>query len=125
MLQLFIYLQMRRIITYGNNYDRFVKKLSETERFHINRFLNLFRYEKTIPHHYIKYIDDSIYEFRINLPTKTVRIFFIYDGETLVVLFNAFVKKTQKTPRSEIEKAKQLKNSYYEAKRNKEIRVLP
>lgn len=42
------------------------------------------------------------------------RIFFIYDGDTIVVLFNCFKKKTQKTPNSEIEKAIRLKNEYYE-----------
>nr|WP_277821252.1 type II toxin-antitoxin system RelE/ParE family toxin [Palleniella muris] len=40
----------------------------------------------------------------------------MYDGETLVILFNAFRKKTQKTPRNEIERAKRLKVEYYEQK---------
>lgn len=46
------------------------------------------------------------------------RIFFIYDGDTVVVLFNAFKKKTQKTPDGEIKKAIKLKEEYYDAKRN-------
>lgn len=45
-------------------------------------------------------------------------MFFIYDGDTLVVLLNSFRKKKQKTPMSEIDKAVKLKNEYYEAKRN-------
>ncbi|HAC73915.1 MAG TPA: type II toxin-antitoxin system RelE/ParE family toxin, partial [Porphyromonadaceae bacterium] len=44
------------------------------------------------------------------------RIFFIYDGNTIVVLLNCFKKKTQKTPQNEIEKAIRLKNEYYERK---------
>ncbi len=44
------------------------------------------------------------------------RIFFIYDGKTIVVLFNCFKKKTQKTPKNEIDKAIILKNEYYETK---------
>lgn len=51
-----------------------------------------------------------------NLISNEFRIFFIYDGEKLVILFNAFRKKTQKTPRSEIELAKRLKKEYYEYK---------
>ena len=39
--------------------------------------------------------------------------FFIYDGDAVVVLFNAFRKKTQKTPDSEIKKAIKLKEEYY------------
>lgn len=42
------------------------------------------------------------------------RTFFIFDGNSVVVLFNGFQKKTQKTPRSEIEKAKRIMEAYYE-----------
>ena len=34
----------------------------------------------------------------------------------MVVLFNCFVKKTQKTPQREIDKAKKLKKEYEESK---------
>lgn len=61
-----------------------------------------------------KFIRDEIYEFRVNYGNNEFRIFFIYDGDTVVVLFNCFKKKTQKTPNSEIEKAIKLKNEYYE-----------
>ena len=37
-------------------------------------------------------------EFRVNYGDNEMRIFFIYDGDTVVVLFNGFKKKTQKTP---------------------------
>lgn len=39
-------------------------------------------------------------------------MFFIYDGNTLVVLFNCFTKKTQKTPKREIDLALKLKEEY-------------
>jgi phage-related protein len=54
----------------------------------------------------------------VNYGNNEFRIFFIYDGDTVVVLFNAFKKKTQKTPDNEIKKAIKLKEEYYEAKRN-------
>ena len=38
------------------------------------------------------------------------------DEGNLVILFNAFQKKTQKTPKSEIEKAKRIMKEYYEQK---------
>ena len=75
------------------------------------RALLLFETEDKIPHHYIKYIRDGIYEFRVNYGNNEFRIFFIYDGDTVVVLFNCFKKKTQKTPDSEIKKAVQLNYS--------------
>lgn len=76
----------------------------------------LMQSENRLPAHYIKYLEEGIYELRITVPNKELRILFIYDGEQLVVLFNCFVKKTQKTPRSEIEKAIRLKKEYYEQK---------
>ena len=45
-----------------------------------------------------------------------IEMFFTYDGDTIVILFNCFKKKTQKTPKSEIDKAIKLKNEYYEHK---------
>ncbi|EFI06370.1 hypothetical protein GAC87_13980 [Bacteroides thetaiotaomicron] len=42
--------------------------------------------------------------------------FFIFDEGNIVMLFNGFQKKTQKTPESEIEKAVKLKNEYYASK---------
>lgn len=83
------------------------------------RALSLFTTEDRIPYHYIKFIQDGIYEFRVNFGNNEFRIFFIYDGDTLVVLMNCFRKKTQKTPKSEIEKAVKLKNEYYETKGNR------
>ena len=41
------------------------------------------------------------------------RVFFIFDEGQIVVLFNGFQKKTQKTPQSEIEKALKIKEAYY------------
>lgn len=91
-----------------------MQKLSEQERNKIRRALILFETEDKIPKHYIKFIRDGIYEFRVNYGNNEFRIFFIYDGDTIVVLFNCLKKKTQKTPNSEIEKAIKLKNEYYE-----------
>ena len=107
---------VREIIAYKDYYRDFMDKLGEKERMKIRRALLLFSETERIPSHFIKYIDDDIYEFRVNYGINEFRIFFIYDGEKLVILFNAFRKKTQKTPRSEIVKAKRLKKEYYEDK---------
>ena len=76
----------------------------------------LFSDTERIPAHFIKSIEDGVYEFRVTYGNNEFRIFFIYDGEKLVILLNAFRKKTQKTPRKEIELAKRLKKEYYEDK---------
>lgn len=54
---------------------------------------------------YVKHIEGEIWELRIKFSSDISRIFyFIWDVETIVLL-HGFVKKTQKTPHSEIETA--------------------
>lgn len=109
---------MRKIIAYKNYFSDFIKKLSTDEINKIRRALDLFKVEDRMPRHFIKFIRDGIYEFRVTYGNNEFRIFFIYDGDIVVVLFNAFKKKTQRTPDNEIKKAIKLKEEYYATKRN-------
>ena len=93
-----------KIIAFGGYYQKFMASLSDNERRKLARALLLFETEEKMPHHYIKYIRDELYEFRVNYGNNEFRLFFIYDGDTVVVLFNCFRKKSQKTPKNEIEK---------------------
>ncbi|WP_035804735.1 type II toxin-antitoxin system RelE/ParE family toxin, partial [Lunatimonas lonarensis] len=45
------------------------------------------------------------------------RIFCCFDEGRLVVLFNGFQKKTQKTPKIELEKAERLMKEYFQTKK--------
>lgn len=75
--------------------------------------------EDKIPSHYIKYVRDGLYEFRVSFGNKEFRLFYIYDGNNIVVLFNCYTKKTEKAPKREIDKAIKLKEEYQnERKRN-------
>lgn len=109
---------MRKIITYKNYFSDFIKKLTTEEINKVRRALDLFKVDDRMPRHFIKFIRDGIYEFRVNYGNNEFRIFFIYDGDT-VVLFNAFKKKTQKTPDNEIKRVIKLKEEYYASKGNK------
>lgn len=73
--------------------------------------------EERMPVKFIKLIRDGLYELRISYNGNIYRIFFIFDEGNIVVLFNGFQKKTQKTPLSEIRKALKIKEKYYEYKR--------
>lgn len=106
----------RKIIAFRSYYNDFMSELSKDEQHKVRKALLIFENEDKIPYHYIKFIRDGIYEFRVNYGNNEFRLFFIYDGNTLVVLFNCFKKKTQKTPQNEIEKAIKLKKEYYEQK---------
>ncbi len=59
---------------------------------------------------------DGIYEIRIEVGSNIYRIFSCFDKGNVVVLFNAFQKKTQKTPKQEIELAEKLKKEYFAQK---------
>ena len=102
---------MRKIIAYKNYYKEFMAKLSQQERDKLKRALLLFETEDRIPRNYISYIRDGVYEFRVTYGKKEFRLFCIYDGDTIVVLFNCDTKKTQKAPKREIDKAIKLKEN--------------
>jgi len=57
---------------------------------------------------------NGLYEIRVELESNIFRIFCCFDKENLIILFNAFQKKSQKTPRKEIELAERLKREYFE-----------
>jgi phage-related protein len=59
---------------------------------------------------------DGIYEIRVEYQSTIYRIFCCFDRGNIVVLFNGFQKKTQKTPTNELEKAARLKKEYFENK---------
>ncbi|MDD3728397.1 MAG: type II toxin-antitoxin system RelE/ParE family toxin, partial [Dysgonamonadaceae bacterium] len=44
------------------------------------------------------------------------RIFCFFDLDNLIVIGHGFQKKTQKTPKQQIERAEQIKKEYYESK---------
>lgn len=63
---------------------------------------------------------DGLFEIRVEYGSNIYRIFCCFDEGRIVVLFNAFHKKTQKTPQKEIEKALRLKLEYFELKKTQE-----
>ena len=91
--------------------------LTEQERLKVKYILSLLETTDRVPVKFIKFIRDGLYELRIANNNNIYRIFFIFDEGQIVVLFNGFQKKTQKTPVSEIEKALKIKEEYYEYKR--------
>jgi len=59
-----------------------------------------------------KAMGDGIFELRVQQGSNAVRIFYFFFIGSKVVLPNGFVKKTQKTPPQELEKAKRYKADY-------------
>jgi len=71
-----------------------------------------------IPEKFLKHLEgtDGLYEIRIEAGSNIFRIFCCFDRGNLVVLLNGFHKKTQKTPKREIELAEKLKKEYFSLK---------
>lgn len=76
--------------------------------------MNLIRVSRQVPEKYFKHLEETkgLYEVRIEVGNNIYRIFSFFDKGNLVVLGNAFQKKTQKTPKSEIEKALKIMEEY-------------
>lgn len=62
---------------------------------------------------------DGLYEIRIEVGSDIFRVFCCFDKGNLVILFNGFQKKSQKTPKQELELAEKLKREYFQIKNKK------
>ncbi len=72
-----------------------------------------------VPEIYLKHIENTegLFEIRIQQGGDIFRIFCFFDKGQLVVLANGFQKKSQKTPRQEIDKALKIKKEYESEKK--------
>ena len=107
----------RKIIAYGRYYKDFLATLTEKEIQKVKYVLSLLETEDRLPIKFIKSIRDGLYELRMSYNGNIYRIFFIFDEGQIIVLFNCFQKKTQKTPETEIDKALKIKEEYSEYKK--------
>ena len=83
--------------------------------------MELIRVTRRIPEKYFKHLDGTkgLYEVRVEVGSNIYRIFAFFDKGNIVMLGNAFQKKTQKTPKIEIEKALKIMEEYYHEKSSK------
>lgn len=111
-------MQVRQILFYENHFKDFFDKQTEKAKSKIDDILFMITILERVPEKFLKHIEgtDGLYEIRIAQGSTIFRIFCCFDKGKLVVLFNGFQKKTQKTPKSEIEKAMRLKSEYFEKK---------
>jgi phage-related protein len=65
-------------------------------------------------------LQDDIWEFRTKYTALQIRLLAFWDKtdgkETLVVATHGFIKKTDKVPKSEIERAMKIRKRYFENK---------
>lgn len=80
------------------------------------RLLEEFGNQLKSPHS--KSIGDGLFELRIKFSSNISRIFYFFLSGKKIVVTNGFVKKTNKTPPNEIEKAKKYKQDYEKRENN-------
>ena len=87
----------------------------------IDWVIDLVRKLGMIPEKFFKHLEgtEGLFEIRIKVGSDIFRILCFFDEGNLIILLNGFQKKTDKTPKNEIEKAERLKLKYYEEKSRK------
>jgi phage-related protein len=102
----------RMIVTFGGYFEAFIEQLPEKVVQKIDYGLVLLQTMDRLPAKHMRYLEDGLYELRTEYEGNIYRTFFVFDGNQVVVLFNGFQKKGQRTPRKEIEKAKRIRQEY-------------
>jgi len=111
-------IKLRTINLYKDYFSDFYQKQRQKVKDKILWTFRIIETQKHIPTDYLKHIEgtDGLYEIRVRLGNDIFRIFCFFDESKLVVLANCFHKKTQKTPKSEIERALKIKKEYEQEK---------
>ena len=112
---------IREIEYYENYYLEFFESLNPDVQKKFNWTLELIASLDRVPEKYFKHMTNSsgIYEVRVEYATNIFRVFSFFDKGNLVVLVNGFQKKSQKTPKKELELAEKLKQEYLNRKYGK------
>lgn len=105
----------RQISTYGKYFNEFYSKLDKDLQDKIDWVFELIKAVNQIPKKYFQHLEstDGVYEIRVEYESNIYRILCFFDEGNLIVLINSFQKKSQKTPKQEIELAKKLKKQYF------------
>ena len=111
---------IRNIFYYKRYFLDFFNELTEDVQKKFNWTLELIATIDRVPKKYFQYMEDGIYEIRVEVGSNIFRVFSFFDEGQMIVVANGFQKKTQKTPRNEIELGKKIKKEYFNEKdRNK------
>ncbi len=105
----------RTVIFYKDYFLSFFELQNFKVKTKISWTLDVITQLERVPETYLKHLEntDGLYEVRVQSGSDIFRIFCFFDKGQLIVLANGFVKKTQKTPKREIEKALKIKEEYF------------
>lgn len=104
-------------MVYKDYFMNFYRSLEIGAQKKIDYVLDMLKTQERINEKFVKFVRDGIFEIRASHNGNIYRAFFIFDEGNIVMLFNGFQKKSQKTPSKEIDKALELKKEYYGRKK--------
>ena len=104
----------RTAIFYIDYFEKFFIKQSKKVKAKIIWTIELIEELERVPETYLKHIDSTqgLYEIRVKQGRDIFRIFCFFDEGQLIVLTSGFQKKTQKTPKKEIDRALKIMEEY-------------
>ena len=111
-------MKIREVIAYKNYFEDFLFGQPKKVQDKIFKIIEAIETLERVPSNYLKAMEgtNGLYEARIQLASNIWRVFCFFDNGKLVILLNGFQKKTQKTPKNELEKALRLMQEYYQEK---------
>ena len=111
---------IREVVYYEDYYLHFFYAQKVEVQKKLNWTLQLISTQERIPEKFFKHLtgSDGIFEVRVEVGSDIFRVFSFFDKGKLIILVNGFQKKTQKTPKNEIELAEKLKKQYFDGKDN-------
>jgi len=112
---------LRNIFYYKSYYLDFYKTLDINVKRKFNWTFKLISSIERIPTKYFSHIKNSsgLYEIRVEVGSNIFRVFSFFDKGQMIILINGFQKKSEQTPKKEIEKAEKLKKQYFDEKTRK------
>lgn len=108
----------RSIVVFEEHFKEFRKTLPRNDLKKLYQVLEYIMIVDIIPVRFLKQIEgvEDLFEIRIEAGNNSYRIFCCFDKGNLVILFNAYHKKSQRTSAMQIRKAKVLMKRYFEQK---------
>lgn len=109
---------VRKVVVFEDHFKEFRKTLGREALKKLYQVLTLIMMVKVVPARFLKAIEGrkGLFEIRVEQGNNIYRVFCCFDEENLVILFNGFQKKTQKTPIEQLDKAEALMKKYFDQK---------
>ena len=106
------------MVVFEDHFKEFRKTLDKETLKKLYQVLTLIMTVKRVPEKFLQAIKgrNGLYEVRMEHKSNIYRIFCCFDEGDLVVLFNGFRKKTQKTPKEQLDRAEAIMKKYFERK---------